>query len=98
MKASIVLLSAVISLSDLRKEFPIVAHDTAIVQDAMTRWIAKDRSSEIKAMDNRATIVFYFARKRCVTFRLRVGSVGGDPIYCYGRESDRFIDAYDDLE
>jgi hypothetical protein len=80
---------ATISTDDLRKEFPVLRRDQAIVSDAITRWAGGNP----KAMEERVPIVVHFRDKRCVVLYLRPPSLGGDAIFCYD-DGDKLIEAF----
>lgn len=89
--------AATITLSDLREEFKPNRHDSKIVDDAMSRWRLRsgDRGDPMRG---RFIIVFYTLHERCVSLRLQLPALGGDPVYCYNRDSDKFVSAYDQFE
>lgn len=89
-------LSAV-NANDLRKEFPVTQRDSEIVKDAMRRWSFKDMPAE-KSMKNRIPIVIYLKNQRCVVLKLRLPSIGGDPVYCYDIRKDVIVEANDEVE
>ena len=92
-----ILSAATISISDLRKEFVVAPRDAGIVRDAISRWSIKDKPAE-KSMKNRIPIVFYLAKQRCVALRLRMPSVGGDPVYCYKLREDVLTESNEEVE
>ncbi len=85
------------TLGDLRREFRITPHDKIIVDNAILRWKLVDKSRKL-AMKDRFAIVIYMRNKRCVFLKLKMPSVGGEPVYCYNLLDNNIIESYDDVE
>ena len=87
-----------ISTEDLRKEFPILDWDVAIVEDAKER-SAKASYRPVKdAMKNVIPIVVHFPDKRCVVLWRRLPTAGGNAIYCYEPNSKVLLEVYDNQQ
>lgn len=90
MFATTLYLLALISTADLRKEFPVLPGDKAIVDDAIARWTGDNQ----EIVDATIPIVIHFQEKRCVLLRLRAPYMGPDAFLCYDNR-DNLLEAQD---
>ena len=81
-----------LDLDQVRKEFPIVEQDEAIVEDATNRFAPlEDREAALRHV---LPIVVRLQDRRCVVFRFRAAVVGDPMIYCYARDQDTFLELF----
>ena len=72
--------------------------DAAYIAKAGALWATKVRETQQIAMKNRYAISMHFPSKICVQLTLNRGSVGGNPVYCFERETLRVLEKYDEVE
>lgn len=72
--------------------------DQPYVDRAVNMWSTKVQIAPVQAMENRYPVTVHLNEITCVELRLKVGSVGGNPTYCFNDKTFSTISRYDDVE
>ncbi|MES2450159.1 MAG: hypothetical protein V4610_06290 [Pseudomonadota bacterium] len=86
------------SIRLLNQEPGFYKTDQDFVNNAIKLWSAEVKEEENVAMQNRYAVAVHFPDEVCVELRLRLGSLGGNPVYCFDRKSKAVTRKFDQVE
>lgn len=81
-----------------RRQPPYYESDQDYITEAINLWATKNRENHVAAVKNRYPVSVHFRDTVCIELRLKLGSVGGNPTYCFNRKTLRLVYKYDEVE
>lgn len=72
--------------------------DKPFINAAINLWAEHAREPRNEVMKDRYAKAVYFKNEVCISLSLKLGAVGGVPVYCFRADSKKLIRKYDDVE
>jgi hypothetical protein len=78
--------------------FTDFAGSRAQAEDAFRRWAQKTHDTSTRVRQIWSPVLMAFPTKNCIQLMIEPPGVGGEPIYCYRRNSLDLIEEYSDVQ
>jgi hypothetical protein len=93
--ATVIALNQRNTIQELEKNYTYFKGDQPYIDKAIQLWSERSKESKQIILDTRFPVTMVINRDVCVELRLFMGSIGGNPVYCFDETSRRLTKKMD---